>query len=116
MGVPYTNLVQFSSVQFFNTSLGLEREQYYRQPVLNQDLPGGPWRSLKVPWTLPDTNLVQSVQFSCSLEGPWKSLEAPWRLPGDPWKCLKVLQSPWRVLLGILKGPGGIPGASLGGP
>ena len=43
--------------------------------------PGGPWRSpggslgcpsrsRKVPWGLPDTNLVQSVQFSCSLEGP----------------------------------------------
>ena len=38
---------------------------------------GAPWRSLKVPWRLPGTNLVQSVQFSCSLEGPWG-------VPGGP--------------------------------
>ena len=53
LGVPYTNLVQFSSVQLFKTSLGLEREEYYRQPVLNQDLPGRPMEIPKGPLEAP---------------------------------------------------------------
>ena len=39
LGGPLYKPCSVSSVQLFKTSLGLEREQYYRQPVLHQDLP-----------------------------------------------------------------------------
>ncbi len=38
LGVPYTNLVQSVQFKSVETSLGLELEQYYKQPVAHQDL------------------------------------------------------------------------------
>ena len=77
-----------SSVQLFKTSLGLEWEQYYRQPILNQSLkvlgdplgcPRGSLGGSQITRCsislvsggslgVPSTNLVQfsSFQFSCS--------------------------------------------------
>ena len=73
LGVPYANLVH--SVQLFTTSLVLERNQYYRQPVLHQ-VPGGslggPWELPGNPWRLPGRSLGDSLRF-----GPWGG-------PGDP--------------------------------
>ena len=76
LGVPHTNLVQ--SVQLFTTSLGLERKQYYRQPVLHQ-VPGG---SLGVPGS--------------SLGIPGGSLESPWAMPCDsvPGVALEIPKAP----------------------
>ena len=73
---------------------------------------------------VPYTNLVQSVQFSCS-KHRWGSSgsnttgnrsytrishfpmilrESPWRVPGGPWRSL---EAPWRVPGGRLKIPKG---------
>ena len=38
-----------SSVRLFTTSLGFEWERYYGQPILDQDLPGGPLEIPKGP-------------------------------------------------------------------
>ena len=102
LGVPYTNLVQFSC------------SKHYRGRV---------WYPLRVPWRLPDTNLVQ---FSCSLfrvsQGVPGVPHDPLGLPGSPWggpqntRCaifrvsggsLGSLMIPW----GSLGVPGGVPRA-----
>ena len=53
LGGPLFKPCSVSSVQLLKTSLGLEWEQYYRQPVLNQDLPGGPLEIPKGPLEAP---------------------------------------------------------------
>ena len=140
-----------SSVQLFEASLGLEWEQYYKQPVLNHDLPGripgrslkAPWRSLRgskgVPGRSPDHQILYfpnfrgvpggplykpcSIQFTSVVQNIAGAraggiLQAtspkpgwPWGAPGDPQRS-----HGGSLLLGILEGPGGIPGTSLGGP